>query len=204
MAASKSEMSPTLQKTRSRILRAAREILENTRLDLMNMQDVAKEAGIGRATLYRQYQTKEHLVNHITLAWGEEFASRIEDDTVSGKTVGECLITVIKLLLEETQAHPNLIKALLASLFSADNNLADSKEGIGGLLPMLFEPVLGGLEIDRYDEIQFTIQHLLLGNLFTISSGNLPLTQSLAMLRFGLERLLGKETWNLSIEVTNK
>ncbi len=64
--------------TRARILLAARAHCEAVGLRALTMEDVARRAGIGRATLYRQFSSKRALVQAVVAAETEAFFAALD------------------------------------------------------------------------------------------------------------------------------
>ncbi|WP_035855656.1 TetR/AcrR family transcriptional regulator [Cryptosporangium arvum] len=59
---------------RDRILRAARESLEEQEYEAIQMRDVAQRAGVALGTLYRCFSSKEHLYAAVVTDWGSRSA----------------------------------------------------------------------------------------------------------------------------------
>src|SRR6185295_14720485 len=64
---------PGQQERRERIVQAAISLLERGEYDAIQMRDVAREAGVALATLYRYFTSKEHLYAAALLAWASDF-----------------------------------------------------------------------------------------------------------------------------------
>jgi AcrR family transcriptional regulator len=68
-------------RNRERILAAAQHVFSEHGLDA-SVAEVAREAGVGKATLYRSYPTKEHLIAAIAcdrVRWVEDLVTRALD-----------------------------------------------------------------------------------------------------------------------------
>ena len=64
------------QERRDRIVRAAITLLEHGEYDAIQMRDVAQEAGVALATVYRYFTSKEHLYAAALLEWAANFPAR--------------------------------------------------------------------------------------------------------------------------------
>src|ERR1700758_5304768 len=65
---------PGQQERRDRIVRAAISLLEHSgEYDAIQMRDVATEAGVALATVYRYFTSKEHLYAAALLEWASEY-----------------------------------------------------------------------------------------------------------------------------------
>jgi AcrR family transcriptional regulator len=65
----------------------------------VSMIDIAVEAGVGRATLYRYFPTREHLLDALHGAAAEELASRIEDAGLDRVPVAEGIQRLLRAVL---------------------------------------------------------------------------------------------------------
>jgi len=64
---------PGQQVRRERIVQAAISLLERGEYDAIQMRDVAQEAGVALATIYRYFTSKEHLYAAALLAWAADY-----------------------------------------------------------------------------------------------------------------------------------
>ena len=76
---------PGQQERRERIVQAAISLLERGEYDAIQMRDVAREAGVALATLYRYFTSKEHLYAAALLAWAADFP-RARPSATNGAT----------------------------------------------------------------------------------------------------------------------
>ena len=66
---------------RSAVIEAARALARGGGYAAVTMQGVAERSGVGRATLYRYFASKDHLLAEVVLAWGAvraAFEERVE------------------------------------------------------------------------------------------------------------------------------
>ena len=64
------------QDRRGTIVRAAITLLEQGEYDAIQMRDVAEEAGVALATIYRYFTSKEHLYAAALLEWASAFPTQ--------------------------------------------------------------------------------------------------------------------------------
>jgi AcrR family transcriptional regulator len=105
---------PAETNTRERILSAAIAQCEEVGLRRTTMEDVARRAGLARATLYRHFQSKDALVQAVIQAEAEKFfdvLDRALDDIVRGD---ERLVEGFALGLDYVRRHALLNKLLRA------------------------------------------------------------------------------------------
>lgn len=113
------EPSSEEQKARyRRILRAAARLGAEKGLDGMQMQDVAKEAGVAIATLYRYFPSKTHLFTSVLA----EQVDRLEEVTPRPKPGQDPAHAVADLLVDASRQL--LRRPLLANAMLQSNNSA--------------------------------------------------------------------------------
>lgn len=117
------------QRNRERILAAAEEVFLERGANVV-LDEVAKRAGVGVATLYRRFPTREDLLAAAYSARFETFAetSRRRDAELDP-------VSALRLYLEELVQHTNVYRGLAASLgtvlqVGTPGCAATSKEGL--------------------------------------------------------------------------
>lgn len=100
--------------TEARILDAALAQFSEYGLKRTSMEDVARRAGIGRATLYRRYAQKDDLVRALILREGTRFLDAIRNATAAVEDREEALVAGFALMVMQAGSHP-LVRRLLTS-----------------------------------------------------------------------------------------
>lgn len=100
---------------RARIMIAAMRQCEEVGLRRATMEDVARRAGLGRATLYRYFQSKDALVRAIILSETEAFFAALDGAIADCASDEDRLVEGFAFALQYTRAH-----ALLAKLSSTE------------------------------------------------------------------------------------
>jgi AcrR family transcriptional regulator len=126
------------------------------------MQDVATRAGLSRATLYRYFTSKDHLLGELSARWIGELSAEFAAHPPKGATPAARMIDVLDRVVDAAEAEPRLTEAvvraalspearswhdsLLAALSGGyfDAVLADDTEGVGVVLGnVLFSALIG-------------------------------------------------------------
>lgn len=102
----------TLDDTRARIMLAATRHCEDVGLRRATMEDVARAAGLGRATLYRHFQSKDALVRAVILAETEAFFAALDNAIADCATNEDRLAEGFAFALHYIRAHALLTKLL--------------------------------------------------------------------------------------------
>lgn len=90
------------------LLQAARELMESFGIRRLRMDDVAKHAGYGRATLYRRFATRDELVWAVILTEIRHGLAEIERAIQPLGTLREKLVEAFSATVEHVRSHPLL------------------------------------------------------------------------------------------------
>jgi AcrR family transcriptional regulator len=98
--------------TRARIMLAATRHCADVGLRRATMEDVARAAGLGRATVYRHFQTKDALVRAVIMAETEAFFAALDNAIADCATDEDRLAEGFAFALHYVRAHALLNKLL--------------------------------------------------------------------------------------------
>jgi AcrR family transcriptional regulator len=102
----------TTENTRARIMLAAIARCEDVGLRRTTMEDVARAAGLGRATLYRHFASKEALVRTIIALEVDQFFEALDDAITSCVGPEERLAEGFAFALDYVRGHAMLNRLL--------------------------------------------------------------------------------------------
>lgn len=110
------------QERRDRIVRAAIALLEHGEYDAIQMRDVAQEAGVALATVYRYFTSKEHLYAAALLEWASTFPAR-EHAKRAGRSSDEAqLRALMRRAVRAFERYPQMMRAEIVLESSTDPN----------------------------------------------------------------------------------
>lgn len=97
--------------TRQRILETGFRIFAERSIDKVTMNDVADEAKIGVATVYRYFSNKTQLVEAISAwVWEQYVSQTIKKEVVSGETAAERFEYYLNSFLDLYRNHKDLLR----------------------------------------------------------------------------------------------
>lgn len=94
------------------LLLAARELMQSFGIRRLRMDDVAKRAGYGRATLYRRFATRDELVWGVVTKEVRATLAEIEAAITDLPTMQERLVEAFAATVEAVRQHPLLQRLL--------------------------------------------------------------------------------------------
>ncbi|MFI0368884.1 TetR family transcriptional regulator [Actinomadura sp. 1N219] len=105
--------SPRQKDRHERILRAARKLGSVHDLDRVQMQDVADEAGVALATLYRYFPSKIHLFTAVKRKQIERLSEEASRTRPEPEAPLEAVVKVLVRAREQMMRRPRLARAVL-------------------------------------------------------------------------------------------
>jgi AcrR family transcriptional regulator len=113
---------PGQQERRERIVQAAIALLERGEYDAIQMRDVAQEAGVALATIYRYFTSKEHLYAAALLTWAADFP-RARPAATNGAATNEAqLRALMRRAARAFEHYPQMMRVEIVLESSTDPN----------------------------------------------------------------------------------
>ena len=181
--------------SRTKILTAAWDLASEQGYHAVTMRNIAKAAGVGKSTLYRNYTTKEQVYRDVTIAWGQHFAKRLTEQPVKGETIGERFSTVLEEVMREAERHPNLTAAYVASLLSDTHDSQQSRNVMRSLTPGLFTMAMGDVQSNNQELAGSALRHIMLSSMQLMGAKLISTDRAIADLIQTAELML-KDVWD--------
>jgi AcrR family transcriptional regulator len=113
-------LTPAQRERRDRIVDAGLNLLRTNEHYQIQMKDVAAEAGVALGTVYRYFQSKDHLFAEVLAAWGSALRTNVERRPLKGTTNAERLTDVLHRSMRAFQGWPQLARVVMALEASED------------------------------------------------------------------------------------
>jgi len=113
-------LSDTQRERRDRIVESGLRLLRTNDHHQIQMKDVAADAGVALGTVYRYFQSKDHLFAEVLAAWGSELRTNVERKPLKGNTNAERLTDVLHRSMRAFQGWPQLARVVMALEASED------------------------------------------------------------------------------------
>lgn len=149
---------------RQRIANAAQELFLIKGMDMTTMDDIAKKAGYGKATLYVYFKNKEEVIAYLALESMDKLYSLIISETakMSGQPFRNKYDAVCNILLDYSRRYPfyfSLLKDNINVDFDNGSFLPEEKETfiigekINECLALILKEAMDNKEIRQNDDI---------------------------------------------------
>jgi AcrR family transcriptional regulator len=110
------------QERRDRIVQAAIALLEHGEYDAIQMRDVAQEAGVALATVYRYFTSKEHLYAAALLEWAAGYPADGQSKRAGDGSDEAQLRALMRRAVRAFERYPQMMRAEIVLESSPDPN----------------------------------------------------------------------------------
>jgi AcrR family transcriptional regulator len=157
---------------RGAAITAARALAAEGGYAAVTMQAVAGRSGVGRATLYRYFASKDHLLAEVVVAWAADLTAELRARRLAGATPAERVAEVLLRVLEAARAEPRLTAAVLTAATSPDPDAVAAGLRLGSVIQSYLDVALGGEGAGRErDELAELLGHVFFSSIVHMTSG---------------------------------
>ena len=177
---------------RARILDAARQLIHEQGHEAVGMEAIATTAGVSRATMYRYFASKEHVVCAAALAWGQDLAARIPDAIAATEAAAAVDVAIEQVVAEAASDLP-MIRATMASVMALGPVADEFRVGVR----QMFQDLLGGAVNNAaatLDPSMTLLGRIFFADLALLSVGDITVEQCVEELGLAARRLLAGGT----------
>lgn len=139
MAQTRKTLTPRQQERRARILKTARELINEAGYDGMTTRELAARAGVSPTTLFNLYNTKEEL---LLAALRDQLAGMAVEMTESAPQAGlERILAFQGIIADQLDRTPAYARAIVGALFRAAPGEPVANILLGGYFDTILESV---------------------------------------------------------------
>ncbi len=136
------------QERRRRIVEAAISLIGRSEYDAIQMRDVATEAGVALATIYRYFTSKEHLYAAALVEWAADFPLTRRTPPATATTDPERIRALMRRAVRAFERHPQMMRAVIVLEASNDPNARACFEEFAAHNTATLTDALGTLDPD--------------------------------------------------------
>ncbi|WP_433328485.1 TetR/AcrR family transcriptional regulator [Spirillospora sp. CA-294931] len=174
-------LSKDQQARRERLIGAARELAAEGGYPAVTMHDVADRAGVARATVYRYFATKDHLLTEVAAAWARQIIDGLDTAAPQGGPV-ERLTALLELIVGVAADELTLTSAIIQAVTADDPSVDDARTALFLFVRDRLTAAIGEPLPER-EEIEVVLGHVLLAALVSLASLRRPVDEVAAMVR---------------------
>ncbi|MBW8483982.1 TetR family transcriptional regulator [Actinomadura sp. PM05-2] len=174
-------LSKDQQARRERLIEAARVLALDGGYAAVTMHDVADRAGVARATVYRYFATKDHLLTEVAATWAHRVTADI-DALAVGDTATERLTAMLERIVFVAAEELTLTSAIIQAVTSDDSSVDDARTVLFLFVRDRLAAAIGDPLPDR-DEVEVVLGHVLLAALVSLASLRRPVEEVASMVR---------------------
>jgi AcrR family transcriptional regulator len=163
-------MTPRQLDRRRRVLDAVHELLGHRPLHELQVKDIAEQAQVSLAAIYRYFSSKEHLLAEALVDWAED-RGRAHDRRPPSGDVSERFATIVRRGLRAYRRSPQYAELFLETAASRDPHAVACMGRLSELIGGGMRTTLQGLDPAMAEDIRRTIGHAWLGGLFECVHG---------------------------------
>lgn len=187
-------ITPAQAARRARAIDAARSLAEGGGYAAVNMTDVALRAGFGRATLYRYFASKDHLLAEVTARWGAEIVAELRTRPPRGRTGAERVASVFARVLEVARDRSRLTEAAVTAALSSDPSAAAAYGSSAAVVAGYLDSALGDEAIEDRDGVSRALAYVFLSALILMTSGRISSEEAAAELARAARLMIREST----------
>lgn len=182
-------LSPEQALRRGAVVDAARTLAREGGYAAVTMQAVAARSGVGRATLYRYFASKDHLLGEVALAWGAELTEALRRRELAVAAPAGRVAEVLLFVLDAARAEPQLTSAVLTAATSPDPEAVRAGLRLGSLIGSYLGVALGDAARPEHEELAQLLGHVFFSALVHMTSGRLAPDAAAASVHAAARRL---------------
>ncbi|GAB2849415.1 cholesterol catabolism transcriptional regulator KstR [Actinocorallia aurea] len=188
-------LSKEQQLRRARLIQAAHELASEGGYPAVTMHDVADRAGVARATVYRYFSSKDHLLTEVAADW-----ARVIEDVGGSLAAGdpvERLSALLEALVAIASDNLQLTSAIVQAATSLDSGVDDAR---GELFRYIRDRFGGAIDPDHaieevagvpVEDVEVVIGHLVLSALIGLTTLARPREEVSSMVRTAAKLIMG-------------
>jgi TetR/AcrR family transcriptional regulator, cholesterol catabolism regulator len=169
---------------------AARAIAAEGGYDAVTMREVATRSGVARATLYRYFSSKDHLLAEVMIDLNLDLREELRMQPPVGPTLAERVTDAFARVIGALLREPNLLSASLRAYFSQDPAVRALGPEIRSMGSMFLEAGLGDAEVPERADIARVLGAVSFAMVLSLAAGHRSYEEAVDHIRAASRLLL--------------
>ncbi|MFQ5667752.1 MAG: TetR family transcriptional regulator [Candidatus Binatia bacterium] len=159
--------------------------------EAVTMGAVADRIGIARATIYRYFSSKDHLLAEIMEEWTVRINTDLRRNPPPGKTLADRVGAAFERIVKTAARNPGLTSALLLAATSSDPAAADAFPSWSAPVAVYLKTLVGHDKVNHLDEVITVLSYVLFSALIATALRGRDPAEAVQVLRTTVRLLLG-------------
>lgn len=183
-------LTPRQAQRLSSLLKATEELAVKGGYPAVTMRDVAERAGVGIATVYRYFSSKDHLISEMSARRSQLLIEELERSPARGNTPAERVKDVFFRMLEAAAAELQFAAAGVAAMTSGDAIASSADYWRRVVMTSFIDAALG--DDDRWDHQRLgeVLGHLFFSLMAGLSTGRMTLEDAKSVMADAITLIL--------------
>jgi AcrR family transcriptional regulator len=186
-------LSKEQQARRARLVEAARRLADEGGYAAVTMHDVADRAGVARATVYRYFASKDHLLTEVAAAWARTVTADIVlapgGEPPGDATPAQHLADLLERIVEVAAADLTLTSTIIQAVTSPDPAIEDARTELFLFVRTRLAAAMSD-EPPAQEEVEIVLGHVLLAALVSLTALRRPTEEVVTMVRTAARLIL--------------
>lgn len=175
---------------RAEALRAAAELASQGGYEAVTMAAVADRIGLSRATVYRYFSSKDHLLAEITREWTLRIDEELRRQPPPGKTLSERVAAAFERIIRTSGKNRGLTAALVIAATSSDPAAIDAFPSWSDSVRVYLRTLAGNGKIKNLEDVVTVLSYVLFSALIAMALRGQDPAESARVLRTTVRLLL--------------
>ena len=171
-----SPLTPKAMVRRQRIVEAAIDLGTEGGYEAVHMRVVAERAGVALATVYRYFESKDHLLSAAVSEWTSQLQTQLDRSPARGDTPVLQLVDVLRRASRGLERRPQFAAALIRALHSPDPSVAAAAADVRHQIRAMTTPILRGLPAEDVEGIVSVLGHVWNSAIMSWANGRVPIS----------------------------
>lgn len=170
--------------------RAARELAAQGGYPAISMAAVADHIGVARATMYRYFSSKDHLVAEVMDQWAAEINDDLQRHPPKGATLADRVAAAFDRVIKSAARHRGLTSAAVQAALSADPAARGTLGPWSSPVALYLKTVAGANNVADLEAVTMVLGHVLFSALVVMARRGQDPAAIAAQLRTAVRLLL--------------
>lgn len=176
---------------RAEVRRAARDLASEGDYASVTMAAVAKRVGTTRATLYRYFLSKDHLLAEVAHDWAEEINEDFRSHPPCGANLSERIVGAFDRLIAIATENPCLTSAVVLATTSSDPAVSATLRSWPSTMDLYLQTLVGEEQVENLGDIGMVLGHVFWSVLVGVVLTGYDRKEAMEVLRTAVRLLLG-------------